>query len=483
MAEDLAIWNALGQGVQRGLVGYQEAQKRRAEEDERSQDRAMRQEQFELDKSKSHMVKNPTTGKYELDDMGKALEKRKNMEDTYKNIGTLSGVYQQATNHGLIPSNDLDNLLGTEVKNLTNYQRDNSTQPMQDGGMSAAPIPAAAPSGGMSRPQPEPTIPIPMRNANGVARGGLLNEILPGSAPETPDQQGLPVSSSSGGRLIGRAGQSGMLQGSESQQMPGMGSAPQPLFRKDPNYRSDQQIKRESAADAQQEKEAQSLREKLSKALNPDISSRSGNFGQISANYMRGRRLNALVGDYLTDPSKLNLDPRQSEELAIGLAGMLGTNVSPTDARVAGLVPHTWSGKLANVQEWITSNPTGTKQQAFVKRMLETVHREMDISTDAMNEIRARSLPAFKKLQKLDPAGYQSILDEYPEFGEYLSKRQSKKSGSGGLMKGSDAPAADRGLLQTDTAGFPREVRNEGGHTATVSNKKELDEAMAEGFK
>lgn len=148
------------------------------------------------------------------------------------------------------------------------------------------------------------------------------------------------------------------------------------------------------------------------KDWDPDAS-RTGNFGKISATKIQADKLVGLVNQY---PDH-NLDSRQTEELALGLANMLSGSSGAARSQVEALVPHTLLGKMKNVKEWIMNNPYGAEQQAFVNRMLETVHRERDVATQQMNDIRARRIPFHAELQKkLGPERWNALLKSDPEF-------------------------------------------------------------------
>lgn len=152
----------------------------------------------------------------------------------------------------------------------------------------------------------------------------------------------------------------------------------------------------------------QKYADSLKKDLDPDAG-RTGNFGQVSAKVLASDRLKTLVDSYKDG----NLPPQQMEELALGLSNMLAGSGGASRSQVEALVPHTWTGQKANVQQWLLNEPTGADQQKFVQAMIHTVEREKETANNQLNTIREQRLSAHKQYAKMDPEGFRSQLQSY----------------------------------------------------------------------
>lgn len=187
-------------------------------------------------------------------------------------------------------------------------------------------------------------------------------------------------------------------------------------------------------ADASNQKMADSLK----KDLDADAG-RTGNFGTVSKKVLQAQNLETLANAFPDG----NLDSRQIEELSLGLANMLSGSSGAARGQVEALVPHTWTGKMANVQEWLTSDPKGAGQQEFVKRMMHTVQREKETSQQQLNAIREQRLSAHKGYSKADPTGFKSQLQSYglnpDDYDENLLRKTPAESP--GSQSNSNKPA------------------------------------------
>lgn len=174
----------------------------------------------------------------------------------------------------------------------------------------------------------------------------------------------------------------------------------------------EKQKERELLGDALRDEKRTKEVDKLSKSLQTDLDpdkSRTGNFGIISNKLITAERLQTLA------QNTHNLTPQQTEELAIGLAGLLASGNAGVvaESRVKALVPSSAVGNTQALVQWITNNPTGTNQVAFVENMLDTVQREKDLAQKQLKDIQKRRLGSHKRLKDLDPEAYNEILQNY----------------------------------------------------------------------
>jgi hypothetical protein len=153
----------------------------------------------------------------------------------------------------------------------------------------------------------------------------------------------------------------------------------------------------------------------LGKDLDASVSSRSP-FGQNQMQVNKSEKLMQLLAN------GKNLDVRQQNELAIGLAAILSGSNAPAQETIHGLVPpKTLASGPTGIMEWLFNEPIGTGQQAFVKRMAETLQRERDtaqgeIVRDQLNRITShqvhlRKYPDTSRVQ-LQRYGLLPYLDE-----------------------------------------------------------------------
>jgi hypothetical protein len=153
----------------------------------------------------------------------------------------------------------------------------------------------------------------------------------------------------------------------------------------------------------------------LGKDLDASVSSRSP-FGQNQIQVNKSEKLMQLLAN------GNNLDVRQQNELAIGLAAILSGSNAPAQETIHGLVPpKTLASGPTAILEWLLNEPRGTGQQAFVKRMAETLQRERDaaqgeIVRDQLNRITShqvhlRKYPDSSRVQ-LQRFGLLPYLDD-----------------------------------------------------------------------
>jgi hypothetical protein len=127
-----------------------------------------------------------------------------------------------------------------------------------------------------------------------------------------------------------------------------------------------------------------------------------------------------------------NLDSRQIKEVAASLDSMLTMGASTVSGR-AGLVPHSYAGDMAKIAEYITNVPKGTQQQAFIKKMLDTVTREKKLAEEQIKRESKKMLSSYADLQKKQPEAWNTMIQAQgldPEMFTNLDKpdKQDTKS-------------------------------------------------------
>lgn len=162
-----------------------------------------------------------------------------------------------------------------------------------------------------------------------------------------------------------------------------------------------------SAAD---EKTLDRLSMNLKDDLDPD-KARAGNLAANQKKVYQADRLSALVKD--SNGNISNLDQRQIEELAIGANSLLSNSNTSAVSQVKALVPQTIVGDASKLKEWLTNDPTGTNQVAFVKKLSDTVDRERNVAVDQVKNAQVQRLSAYSKLRNGRPDEYNAIVSAY----------------------------------------------------------------------
>jgi DNA-binding phage protein len=141
-------------------------------------------------------------------------------------------------------------------------------------------------------------------------------------------------------------------------------------------------------------------------ALDPS-KARAGTFGDSQKVVNRAERLQSLAN------ALPNLRSSEIEELAIGLNAMLSGSNTGAAEQVKALVPQSAIGNARKLQEWLTNNPTGTDQQAFVERMLGSVAREKATAEAQIKREQLRRTQRYADLEKSNPDAFYNQLEAY----------------------------------------------------------------------
>ncbi len=204
------------------------------------------------------------------------------------------------------------------------------------------------------------------------------------------------------------------------------------------------------------------------KELDSGKASSRSDFGKQQSTISNADRVLALGAQ--GDSQDGGLTTRQIHELAISSAALVsGGNTGSAQGTINALVPHSYAGSAAGIEEWLLNEPKGANQQAFVKQMLETADREKQLASEKVKGYKAQVLSGYKDLEKTDPERYGQMVSMH--FGD---NPQFDKNGA--YVPKPYAPTEH-------SNSFPRTVRNaKTGESASVSNADELKEAAAEGF-
>jgi len=139
-------------------------------------------------------------------------------------------------------------------------------------------------------------------------------------------------------------------------------------------------------------------------------------YGIAARGYDRSKRLESLVSRY----KDLNLDQRETEELAIGLNSILSGSNQSAQEQVKSLVPKSIIGNVQKLKEWLVNEPQGLNQQKFVQRMYNDVKREADTMYNQLMEKGSKKISKYNdiinNLEGLDEQEKQDIQQQYNDI-------------------------------------------------------------------
>lgn len=420
---DPQVLGALAQGLQSGLMAYNQEDQRRFEREEKKKDRAYKQQEFQL-KAAEHDLQPDETGRLVQSERGKLKEA----------LGASKTELESARKY----ATDFGGRAAVEAYQKAQQRNDDLMNRIYGvSGGAVAPSPEVLPEQQASPSTAQP----------GLLPGqGLMPEVAPGQ-PAAPKMEGIGYGGTRGVNMGAPEGQGRrpISAPPNAMQMPGrpISAAPegtQPLALAEGStdemqyqpakrrmqqatfeatqaqraasnaYKQSTEEGRKLARQTHNEERLDKLRKNLKDDIDPDRN-RAGNFGKISQRYLQAQNLNTLARE--SNGNILNLAPQFQAELAEGMANMITSGTGSSEARVKALVPQSMVGDTQKLKGWLFNEPLGANQQAFTKLMLESIDREANQAQKQMSDIMKRRLSAHSELKKTDPEGYQAILQSY----------------------------------------------------------------------
>lgn len=138
---------------------------------------------------------------------------------------------------------------------------------------------------------------------------------------------------------------------------------------------------------------------------------RAGEFGKNQARFNAATRLLQLAQN--PDGSPANLNPQQMPELAQSLASLISNGGQGTMAQIEHLTPKTMSGDWAKVSQWLTNEPQGAGQQAFVQNMIETAKREQAVAQQGIEQVRGQRAQKHQRILQAEPDRSRRLLNSF----------------------------------------------------------------------
>ena len=151
----------------------------------------------------------------------------------------------------------------------------------------------------------------------------------------------------------------------------------------------------------------QSLNKDARDVLNPYFASGTGK-DQVSRLQSIGRT-EPIIQQMLAQ--KNGGTPQQMRELATSFNRVLTGSGLGAEGQIDALVPDTGRGRLANLQQYLSNEPQGTKQQAVIQQMADSLAREKAAVTGQIKSQAESTAPTLRLLKQHYPEDYQAQLD------------------------------------------------------------------------
>ncbi len=106
------------------------------------------------------------------------------------------------------------------------------------------------------------------------------------------------------------------------------------------------------------------------------------------------------------------VDKRQMAELQTEVARVLTGSGVISDEQLNNLATTTAKSKVKNWQEWLTNEPTGIGQQAFVDRFKDTLERQSKFHGGELDKYKQKSMAKYTTFEKQAPAEFYASLEQ-----------------------------------------------------------------------
>jgi hypothetical protein len=170
--------------------------------------------------------------------------------------------------------------------------------------------------------------------------------------------------------------------------------------------RKDRQLKMSELKSARDEK--QLAKNVVDMGYDLDSNRRgAGEMGKNQARVNAAGRVNELITQF----PDYNMPHIQAREVATSVAGLLNSGSQSAVSQINELVPKTWQGSVAKIEEYIKGIPVGEKQQEFMKLMHETAIRERDLAKEQILEAKfEKAYGTWGRVKKDNPDEFYRVL-------------------------------------------------------------------------
>lgn len=203
----------------------------------------------------------------------------------------------------------------------------------------------------------------------------------------------------------------------------------------------------------EKEKKSSKLAESLQNDLDPN-KARGGNLAKTQASINSADRVDAIFKQY----PDYNIPKNQTAELSSALAGLISGGSAQSQHQIDTLTPSTLGGNVADITSWVTGNPQGREQQAFMRAMHDTALRERQVAQDQVRQAQLQRLGRYEGFKKENPEEFNRIVGNYGLLDENNNVVQMPRNA--GLLKGQQpqgllqAPGMAQGGVDPDAAKY-----------------------------
>jgi hypothetical protein len=155
--------------------------------------------------------------------------------------------------------------------------------------------------------------------------------------------------------------------------------------------------------------------DKALKDLGSDFDPNGGRAGEMGKNQARVNAANRVI-TLGRDPSTgqaRDLTPNQMPEMAQSVASLISGGGAGAQAQIEHLLPRSYSRDVAGILQFMTNEPQGAGQRAFVQQMLETADRERNVATQAVQQAAAQRIGKHQMLIQRNPQEAARALQSY----------------------------------------------------------------------
>jgi hypothetical protein len=182
-----------------------------------------------------------------------------------------------------------------------------------------------------------------------------------------------------------------------------------------------------------------------------DLDPTGGRAGEFGKNYARTQAATALLALATDEQGRpRNLTPQQMPELSQALAALISRASSGAQAQIEHLTPHSLVGNSAAIIQWLTNEPTGTNQVAFVRNMVETALRERDVASKALADTARSRISKHQGLIKSNPEEARATLKAYGLDPSLIDNYGSNNHGAGAQSPSSGSKTSGPRITRTN---------------------------------
>lgn len=105
-------------------------------------------------------------------------------------------------------------------------------------------------------------------------------------------------------------------------------------------------------------------------------------------------------------------DKRQMAEIQMEVAKVLTGNGVMTNEQLNSLATRTAKSQIKNWEEWVSNNPTGIDQQAFLSRFKDTLGRQLKFHSGEIDKYRRKTMAKYANFERNYPEDFNAVLDQ-----------------------------------------------------------------------